>query len=85
MIWQKTSRQVFHSYKHKCVGKRKFVEKLLSFEKWQKLCWRPLKFISKFILYVYQNAKWDQRKNVPKIYTNIPPKKYIFLPKATLP
>jgi hypothetical protein len=78
MISQKTFKQVFHSNKHKCVEK-KIVEKLLSFEKWQELCSRPLNFISKSILYVYQNAKWNQRKSVPKIYQNIPPKKKEFL------
>jgi hypothetical protein len=38
-------------------------------------------FISKIILYVYQNARWIQRKIAPKIYQNIPKKEYIFLPK----
>jgi hypothetical protein len=38
----KTSRQNFHSNGHKCVEKKHFVEKLLSFERWQELCWRPL-------------------------------------------
>jgi hypothetical protein len=85
MISQKTSRQVFHSNEHKCVDKKKIVEKLLSFERWKELCWRPLNFISKSILYVYQNVKWNQRKSVPKIYQNIPPKKYIFLLKVAAP
>jgi hypothetical protein len=33
VISQKTSRQVFHSNEHKCVEKKHFVEKLLSFER----------------------------------------------------
>jgi len=32
-------------------------------------------FVSKSILYVYQNVRWNQIKIVPKIYQNIPPKK----------
>ncbi len=32
-ISQKTCGQVFHSSEHKCVEKRKFVEKLFSFER----------------------------------------------------
>jgi hypothetical protein len=35
-------------------------------------------FISRIILYFYQNARWNQRKIAPKIY---PKKKHIFLPK----
>jgi hypothetical protein len=35
-------------------------------------------FVSKSILYVYQNVEWNQGKNAPK-YT---PKKYIFLLKV---
>jgi hypothetical protein len=42
-------------------------------------------FVSKSMLYVYQNIKWNQRKTTPKIYQNIPLKKYICLPKVTLP
>jgi hypothetical protein len=37
-------------------------------------------FVLKSILYVYQNARSNQRKNVPKIY---PKNKTFFLPKAT--
>jgi hypothetical protein len=33
VISQKTSKQVFHSNEHKCVEKKHFVEKLLSFER----------------------------------------------------
>ncbi len=33
VISQKTSRKVFHSNEHKCVEKKHFVEKLLSFER----------------------------------------------------
>ncbi len=72
VISQKTYGQVFHSNKHKCV------EKLLSFERWQELWWTPL----------YQNSFYmfiKMLNDVPKIYQNIPKKKYIFLIKATPP
>jgi hypothetical protein len=43
-------------------------------------------FISKSILYVCQNATWNQRKNTPKIIQNVPKnKKYKFLPKVPPP
>jgi hypothetical protein len=42
VISQKTFGQVFHSNEHKHVEKRYYVEKLISFERWQELCWRPL-------------------------------------------
>jgi hypothetical protein len=29
-------------------------------------------FVSKFILYVYKNVKWNQRKIAPKRIQNIP-------------
>jgi len=41
-------------------------------------------FVSKSILYVHQNARWNQRKIAPKIKQNIPRKEYIFLPKVVL-
>jgi hypothetical protein len=36
-------------------------------------------FVSKSILYVYQNAKWNQRKIDYKIIQDVPPKKRHFL------
>jgi hypothetical protein len=39
-------------------------------------------FVSKSILYVYQNARWNQRKIDPQ---NIPQKMCIFLPKMPPP
>jgi hypothetical protein len=72
VISQKTFEQVFHSNEHKCVEKKHFVIKLLSFEKWEELL-QP--FVSRSILYVYQNARWNQRKISPKLY----PKKIYFL------
>jgi hypothetical protein len=39
---QKTYGQVFHSNEHKCVEKKHFVEKWISFKTWQELCWRSL-------------------------------------------
>jgi len=41
-------------------------------------------FVSKSILHVYQNARWNQRKIAPKIIQN-GPKKDIFLHKAPPP
>jgi hypothetical protein len=41
--------------------------------------------VSKFILYVYQNARWNQRKHAPKIIQNVPKKEYIFLLKVGPP
>jgi hypothetical protein len=40
--------------------------------------------MSKFILYAYQNARWNQRKNAPKILQNVP-QILFFLPKANPP
>jgi hypothetical protein len=37
-------------------------------------------FVSKLILYVYQNARWNQRKISLKIIQNILEKKHILLP-----
>jgi len=70
VISQKTSEQIFHE--HKCVEKKHFVKRLLSFERWQELLQA---FVSKSILYIYQNARWNQRKIAPKLY----PKKVHFL------
>jgi hypothetical protein len=38
----------------------------------------------KSILYVYQNARWNQRKPTPKIYQNMPKKSTFVLPKMVL-
>jgi hypothetical protein len=54
VISQKTSEQIFHSNEYKCVEKKHFVKWLHSFERWQELLQA---FISKSILYVYQNAR----------------------------
>jgi hypothetical protein len=35
-------------------------------------------FVSKTILFIYQNTRWNQRRLAPKIYQNIPKKEYIF-------
>jgi len=42
-------------------------------------------FTSKFILYVYQNTRWNQWKTTQKKIQTIPKKKNIFLPKAAPP
>jgi hypothetical protein len=68
VISQKTFAQIFHSNKHKGVERKHFVEKLLPFEKVQKLFWRP--FVSKSILYIFQNPKCNERKIAFKIYQN---------------
>jgi hypothetical protein len=39
-------------------------------------------FVSKFILYVYKNAKWNQRKIDPKIIQNMPQIYLFFLLKV---
>jgi len=75
VISQKTYGQVFHSNKHKCVEKKHFVEKLSSFESWQELCWRHLYQTS---FYMFINTLDEIKENCTQ---NIPPKKYIFLPK----
>jgi len=64
VISQKTSGQVFHSNEHKCVEILKIVEKIISFERWKKFMLRA--FISKSILYLYLNIRWNQWKFDPK-------------------
>ncbi len=68
----KTYGQMFYLNEHKCVEKNHFVEKLPSFEKMTRIMLDA--FVSKSILYVYQNARWNRRKTIPKIYQNIPRK-----------
>jgi hypothetical protein len=63
VISQKTYEQVFHSNKHKCVEKTYFVEKITSI--WNTIQMMLEAFVSKSILYVYQNGKWNQRKTTP--------------------
>jgi hypothetical protein len=70
--FSKKSKQIFHSNERKCVEKTHLVKRLLSFERWQELLQA---FVSKSIFYVYQNARWNQRKIAPKLY----PKKIHFL------
>jgi len=41
-------------------------------------------FVSKSILYAYQNARWNQIKIAPKIVQNVPPKKH-FLAQSSHP
>jgi hypothetical protein len=64
MILQKTYGQVFHLSEHNCVEKKHFVEKLLSFKRWQELCWRPL----------YQNPFFMFFKMLDEIKEKVPPK-----------
>ncbi len=64
MISQKTYGQVFHSNEHKCVWKKHYVEKLLSFERLQELCWRIL----------YQNSFYMFIKMLDDIKEKLPPK-----------
>ncbi len=68
MISQKTSRQVFHSNEHKCVRKNHFVEKLLSFERWQELCCRLL-YQNSFCMFIKMLDEIKE-KLLPK-YTKI--------------
>jgi len=76
----KKSKQIFHSNEHiKRIEKTKFVKKITFIWKMTRIMLEA--FVSKSILYVYQNARWNQRKIAPQIYQNIPPKKYIFLRK----
>jgi hypothetical protein len=67
----KTYGLVFYLNEHKCVEKNHFVEKLPSLKD-DKIMFEA--FVSKSILYVYQNARWNQWKTTPKIYQNIPKK-----------
>jgi hypothetical protein len=39
--------------------------------------------LSKSTLYIFQNARWNERKTTFKIYQNYTQKEYMFLPKAT--
>jgi hypothetical protein len=60
--------QVFHSNEHKCVEKKHFVKKLLSFERWQELCWRLL-YQNPF--YMFLKMLNEIKEKMPKLY---PPK-----------
>jgi hypothetical protein len=64
----KTYGQVFHSKKHKCVEK-KFVKKLLPFERWQKLFWKFL-YQNPFYMFI-KTLDEIKKKTTPKIYQNI--------------
>ncbi len=60
------------------VSQKKIVKKLLSFERWKELCWKPL----------YQNSFYMFIKMLDEIKEKLPPKytqkkKDIFLPKTT--
>jgi hypothetical protein len=57
-----------------------------------KVCWKNtimwkvtkivLKILCKqFILYVYQNIRWNEKIFAPKIIQNVPKNEYIFMPK----
>jgi len=61
--------------------KKHFVEKLLPFERWQKLFWRFL-YQNPFYMFI-KMLNEIKEKNFPKIYQNITLKKYIFLLKVT--
>jgi hypothetical protein len=68
VISQKNMDKVFYSNKHNYVEKTNCWE--IAF------IWKITKivleaFVSKSILFVYQNAKWNQRNPTPKIILNI--------------
>jgi hypothetical protein len=77
MISQKTSRQVFHSNEHKCVEKKHFVEKLLSFEIMTRIMLEPL-YQNPFYMFIKMLDEF--LKNCPQ---NISKKEYIVLSKVT--
>jgi hypothetical protein len=67
--------EVFHSNKHKCVNTYKFVEKTLSFEKRQELCWR---LCIKILFYAFIKTLDEMKENLPpKLYKIYPKKKHI--------
>jgi hypothetical protein len=76
VISQKTSRQVFHSNEYKCVEKKTFCWKITSIWTVTKIILEV--FVSKSILYVYQNVKWNQRKKFPQNIPKYNPKKIHF-------
>jgi hypothetical protein len=63
---KKTIEQIFHSNKHKCVKKKHFDEKLLSFE-------NDKNYVEGLCIKIYQNVKWIKEKLSQK-YTKIYPK-----------
>jgi hypothetical protein len=81
MWFHKIFGQIFHSNDHKCVEEKHFVDKLLSFERLKKIMLET--FVSKSILYVYQNAKWKLIKTTSKIIQNVPKKKTFSCPKQS--
>jgi hypothetical protein len=81
VISQKTFGHVFHSNEHKYVEKT-FCWKIIFIWKITRIMLEA--FVSNFILYVYQNAKWNQRKIAPQIIQNIPQIYFICLAQSGL-
>jgi hypothetical protein len=73
VISQKTYGQVFHSNEHKCVGKKHFVEKWISFKRWQELCWRSL---DQNLFYMFIEMSNEIKENLAPKYI---PQKIHFL------
>jgi len=84
LMWfhKKTFGQVFHSYKHKCVEKKHFVEKLFSFERSQKLCWRPL---YQNLFYMFIKTLDEIKEKCPQNNTKCSKKNYYFCLKHLPP